>query len=155
MWFKIDFNKLAILLLPTFLRRPVLVAFLQTLITPVSSLYDLWSVKRQDNLYRLDHNGQVCHLRKALNDTFDPSLRRIYLDDGSRFKRKYIYTPAEGQSRYLGTAYLQSSVNYGDTGVDFKVVVPAGFDLDANRYQLEALINFYKLASKRHTIETA
>ncbi|UGU15223.1 hypothetical protein LS482_16240 [Sinomicrobium kalidii] len=138
-----------LLLIP--LRKPRMVAWLQSLLQPVSTLHYEWKQNRERNLYRLRHNGQVCYLRKALNDEFDPELRRIEIADGSRFRRNYIYTQAEQQPRYLGTMYLRPSSDYEDTGVDFIVLVPAGLIYDP--YDMRALVDFYKLASKRYRIE--
>lgn len=154
MWYKIDFKKLTILLLPTFLRKKLLTGYVHALVTPISMLYQQWYMKREDNLYRLAHNGQVCYLRKALNDLFDVQQRRIYIDDGNRFKRIYIYTRAESKTRYLGKLFLQPSSSFADTGSDFKVMIPAELNTQANYYQLTALVDFYKLASKRYSIET-
>ncbi|MBB6274733.1 hypothetical protein HDF26_005215 [Pedobacter cryoconitis] len=154
MWYKIDFKKLVVLVLPTFLRQNLTVSYVQALVTPISMLYQLWYAKRDDNLYKLAHNGQVCYLRKALNDMFDTELRRIYIDNGNRFKRTYIYTQAESQPHYLKRLFLQPSSSFADTGSDFKVIIPAELNTQANYYQLNALIDFYKLASKRYTIET-
>ncbi|MBB6499108.1 hypothetical protein [Pedobacter cryoconitis] len=154
MWYKIDFKKLAVLLLPTFLRKNLITGYIQALVTPISMLYQLWYIKREDNLYKLDHNGQVCYLRKVLNDLFDAELRRIFIDDGNRFKRTYLYTMAENQPHYLGSLYLQPSTSFADTGTDFKVMIPSELNTQTNHYQLIALVDFYKLASKRYTIET-
>lgn len=153
MWFNLDVNKLVVLLEQTFLRRPKQLAFLQALAAPIATIHQNWFVKRLDNLYKLGHNGQVCYLRKALNDAFDPSLRRITITDGNRYTREYIYTNIEQQPTSLGTIYLRQVGDYADTGADFRVVVPKGFDLVGNNFQLRALVDFYKLAGKRYLIE--
>jgi hypothetical protein len=153
MWYKVDVNKLVVLLIPTFLRKPILIGYLQALTLPVSRLHQQWYNMRSDNLYKLAHNGQVCYLRAALNDAFDADQRRIYITDGNKYTRKYIYTSAEQQPKYLGKIYLRQSEDYADTGVDFRVILPNGFDLNNNIYQLKALIDFYKLAGKRYKIE--
>lgn len=153
MWFKVDYNKLAILLLPTFLRGQVMIGYLQALITPLVTIYDAWSVKRVTDIYKLNHNGQVCYLRKVLNDAFDPDQRRIKIGEGNQYERKYIYTSGEKQPKYLGRIYIRQSGDYADTGVDFRVVIPIGFNLDQVIHQMKALIDFYKLAGKRYKIE--
>ncbi|WP_199118721.1 hypothetical protein [Pedobacter sp. ASV28] len=153
MWYKLDLNKLVVLLVPTFLRRPLFISWLQSLVAPLVSVQQSWYVKRLDNLYKLDHNGQICYLRKALNDAFDPSLRRIYITDGNKYTRAYIYTNGEQQTKYLGKMHLRQVDDYADTGVDFRVIMPSDFSLPSNIYQLRALIDFYKLASKRYLIE--
>lgn len=151
--FLIDYNKLALLMLPTFLRKVKMFAWLQVLITPIKMLYADFMNRRNANLYNLAHNGQVCYLRKVLNDSFDPTLRRIYIGDGNRYTRNYIYTNGEQQPKYLGTMYLRQAEDYADTGLDFRVIVPDDFDINAVYHQMKATIDFYKLAGKRYKIE--
>ena len=119
---------------------------------PLIKVVDDFNFNRNQNLYNLAHNGQVCYLRKALNDRFDIAQRRIKIIDGNKYKREYIYTDGEQKPRFLGTMYLRDDADYSDTGVDFIVLIPAG--LNYNDYEMRALIDFYKLASKRYKIQT-
>lgn len=152
MWYKIDYNRLAILLLPTFLRKPILVRYIQAIFGSIDVVYYDWKQKREFDWYRLTHTGQVCKLRKVLNDNLDPSLRRIYIGSGTSFPREYIYTEAENKPRYLGTFFIKSQNEYENTGVDFIVFVPTEI-INASIYQLKYLLNYYKLAGKRYKIE--
>lgn len=152
MWFEIDFRKLVLLLIPTFLRRPRLVAYLQALITPIANLHIDWKKKRLDDWYKINHTGQVCYLQKALNDRFDVSNRQIYITDGNSFPRKYIYTNAEKKPVFLGKIFIYQNGEYSNTGVDFIVHVPKRV-LRTQLNEVKALINFYKLASKRFSIQ--
>jgi hypothetical protein len=152
MWFNTDFKKLTVLHLPTFLRTSVMISWVQSLSAPLVNLHYDFSMNRKNNLYNLAHNGQVCKLRAVLNDRFDASLRRIYIDDGNKYQRQYIYTDGEQKPKYLGTIYLYNDSEYDDSGVDFTVWIPG--DLQYNDYEIRALINFYKLASKRYKIKT-
>ncbi|WP_454973252.1 hypothetical protein [Capnocytophaga gingivalis] len=149
--YNLNIDKLLVLLTPTFLRKPKLVAWLRTLAMPLNKLLDDFKVHRERDLYNLTHNSQVCYLRKALNDEFDPQLRRIKIEDGTRNIRRYIYQRNVNRPLYLGRMFLYLRGNYIDGGVDFVVVLPQGLEYD--RYKLEALVNFYKLAGKRWTIE--
>jgi hypothetical protein len=152
MWYKVDYDKLGVLLLPTFLRKTKMVAFVLCLIEPIKTVHYKWLQKRDFDWYRLRHNGQRCKLRKALNDNLDPSLRRIYIDDGTAFPREYIYTQAENKPKFLGTFYIKSENEYQNTGVDFIVFVPQGI-INAAIYQLKYLLKYYKLAGKRYMIQ--
>ena len=149
--YNFNIDKLLVLLTPTFLRKRKLVAWLRTLAMPLNKLLDAFKVHRERDLYNLTHNSQVCYLRKALNDEFDPQLRRIKIEDGTRNIRRYIYQRNVNRPLYLGRMFLYLRGNYIDGGVDFVVVLPQGLEYD--RYKLEALVNFYKLAGKRWTIE--
>ncbi len=147
--FDIDIKKLTVLLLPIALRKSRIVALLRSMVMPLVSLHYLFMVKRTADLYKLEHNSQVCYLRAALNDHFDNNARRIRIIDGNQYKRNYIYTRGEEKPVYLGTTFLYDRADYADTGVDFIVEVPT----EAYRqYEMQALIDFYRLASKRYKI---
>ena len=150
--YNLNIDKLLLLLTPTFLRKPKLIAWLRTLATPLHKLlYDFHNARISD-LYNLTHNSQVCYLRKSLNDEFDDEQRRIRIEDGRQKQRLYIYPRSANKPLYIGKVFLYQRGDYIDGGVDFIVVLPK--DLTYDKYKLEALVNFYKLAGKRWTIET-
>ena len=152
MWYNVNWSRLSLLLTPTFLRNEVMKLWMALLLSPVGNVHYWWVNYRGQNIYKLAHNSQKCYLRGALNDRFDRELRRIRIDDGNAFKRKYIYTDGEEKPKYLGTIFLYDDSDYADTGVDFIVVLPAG--LLYSIYEMRALIDFYRLASKRYKIVT-
>lgn len=152
MWYNLELSKLVELLTPTFLRSPTQLAWLRLMVAPLDQVLDWFTNSRRDNLYNLAHNSQKCYLRAVLNDRFDIALRRIKLEDGNKFKRQYIYTDGEQKPKFLGKMFLYDDADYSDTGVDFIVLVPS--DLQYNTYEMQALIDFYKLASKRYKIQT-
>ena len=94
MIFDIDFNKWIALMLPTFLRRRRLFAFIRALCAPLylgeGGLYQRFLEMRGDHIYRLSHNGQVCYLRAALNDAF--GLKKGFeIDDADEYEGEWIY----------------------------------------------------------------
>ena len=152
MWYKINFDKLVILLLPTFLRKPRMIAFLSLFSKELTTLYNAWLLKKIADEIWLNHNSQVCYLRKILNDEFDDLERRIKITDGQLYERKYIYTLGEKKPVKLGRIYIRQTTDYADTGIDFFVIVPAEVNIEQNKYKLEALVNRYRLASKRFKV---
>ena len=148
--YNLNIDKLLVLLTPTFLRKPKMVAWLRALATPLNKLLYQFQQARTADLYNLAHNSQVCYLRKALDDEFDSLLRRIHIEDGKQNARIYIYPRSTNKPLYLGKIFLYQRGSYIDGGVDFVVVLPR--DLEYDKYKLEALVNFYKLAGKRWTI---
>lgn len=153
MWYKIEYNRLGILLIPTFLRKQNMVAFAQALLRPIDTIYYWWSVWRADNIYKLEHTGQVCSLRKSLNDNFDPAFRRIYIGSGQEHEPIYIFTEAEEQDVWLENdpVWLYTDAETADSGLDFIVYVPK--DVYENQiYELSAHTNFYKPGGKRYKI---
>lgn len=148
--YNLNIDKLLVLLTPTFLRKPKMVAWLRALATPLNKLLYQFQQARTADLYNLAHNSQVCYLRKALDDEFDSLLRRIHIEDGKQNARIYIYPRSTNKPLYLGKIFLYQRGSYIDGGVDFVVVLPQ--DLEYDRYKLEALVNFYKLAGKRWNV---
>lgn len=157
MWFNIDWNVLALDNLPTMLRKPSTAYFIQILLKPLVSLYDKWKNWRQDNIYKLEHTGQVCSLEGSLNDKFDFIERRIYITDGQLYKTFYIYTEGENQHRFMHTEseeetiYLRTEDETADTGLDFIVFVPKSV-YDNQLHALHAHIKFYKAGGRRYNI---
>jgi len=152
MWYELDIKKLAVLLMPTFLRRTAHIKWLWMLVKPLEDIFYQWQQFRTDNIYKLNHNSQVCRLRKVLNDYFDPIERRIIIIDGYDYERQYLFTEVEQQPVYLGTMYLYRDSDYSDAGYDFIVLAPPEL-LDKDNYEMHALIDYYKLAGKRYNID--
>ena len=146
--FELNLRRLVILLLPTFLRKARLVAWLQILIAPLEHLQYSFNQKRNSDLVTLTHNGQKCYLRKILNDSFDQTLRRIRIEDMTHFNAVYIYTEAENQPVYLEEKYLYTSGEMQVSGVNFSVRIPN--TLRARNVEIKAIIEAYKIASKRY-----
>jgi hypothetical protein len=178
--FDIDYKRLIVLLLPTFLRKPILFSFLKALIQPLIKIYDSFLLNRTQNLYKIDTTGQVCYLRKMLNDNFDSEQRRIYIGEGLASDWIFVYlkslfnTSGGKQPTCVGNAdslsttigkktYVFNSENTGVTliskqgtvgasGLDFTVMVPSELRGIVDESRLTSLINYYKLASKRYAI---
>lgn len=152
MWFKIDWNIFALDNIPTMLRKPSTAALAQLLLKPINSLYYQWNNWRIDNLYKLEHTGQVCSLEGSLNDAFDPVERRIYIGDGNFHDTTYIFTEAEDQDVWIDdTLYLRTEAETADTGLDFIVWVPEEI-YNLQIYGLHAHVKFYKAGGKRYNI---
>lgn len=159
-FYDLKVKRLALLLLPTFYRRPLIAAFAQSVVQGVNQIYGDFMKWRQDEDYRLSHNGQVCYLRAALNDNFDPIERRILVEDewsGSlqgqrvfcRETGRFIFAPM----RSVRTPFILNRRGFGGvSGEDFWVTVPRALRGVLNEARLDAVVNTYKLASKRWTI---
>lgn len=157
MRFDVNWDKLVIYLLPTFLRRPFLLGYVRALVAPLESLYYKWYNWRIDNIYKLEHTGQICYLRGSLNNKFDPVERRIYIGNGLLYDTQYIFTEAEEQDVWLeteesaDTIWLRTEAETADTGLDFIVYVPEEI-YNSQLDGLKAHIEFYKAGGKRYSI---
>lgn len=163
--YDIDYDRLLWQLLPVRLRKSVTFSWLKCLIKPVKWLYDLFTTNRVYDLYVLAHNSQVAYMEAALNDTFDPAGRGIYIADGAVEDPLSVYLVPEDKPLWLGliseigsTTYPDPEVLYtgGETtllGISFIVMVPVVVAFDMAR--MKALVDFYRLAGRnRYAIMT-
>lgn len=151
MWYKVNYDKLVLLLLPTFLRKPKLFGYLKALISPIKSLHYRWSRIRIDNLKTLSYNSQKCYMRGVLNDRYDPDLRQITITSTGNKPQDYIYTEAENLPVYLGTMWIEPEFNYEGTTVDFLVNVPQDI-MNEKINEIVATIELYVLGSMKYQI---
>ncbi len=152
MWATINFNRLIQLLLPTFLRKAKMIAFIEILVKPISILHI-------DTLYKMQHTCQVIYLEKMLNEHFNVSgydannhenTKVIYINDAPIPPIQYVYLDQEIPPKgylYLGTKYLTAATNHSD----FVVHIPARIVFVEAK--LKALIDYYKLAGKKYLIQ--
>lgn len=125
-------------------RKPVMLAFLLALVSPVISLYNLFLNFKTFTDFDLQVTGQVRILRYYLNQRFDTGLDRIEITDGDSNDILYIFLESENQPVYL-PQFISGST------VDFIVRVPV--QLIRYHPQITAFIDRYKLASKRYRID--
>lgn len=155
--FDIDYNKFIVQLKPAKLRKKKVKAFAKVLVSPIVLLYNRFLSFRASTLYELNHNGQVCRLEGLLNDQFDNSPRRIYIEDAPIILPLYIYRRAEAKPRYLRRRseampkYIRRSTELSKGG-SFIVKVPVSLVFDLS--MMKALIDKYKLAGKTYKIIT-
>jgi hypothetical protein len=157
MWFDINWNVFGVQNLPNKWRDVASISFLKVILRPINDLYYKWYNWRIDNIYKLEHTGQICYLRGSLNDKFDPIERRIYIGDGQLHKTFYIYTEAEEKTIWLypeaenKTIWLRTEAETADTGLDFIVFVPEQI-YNSQNDGLHAHIKFYKAGGFRYNI---
>lgn len=149
--FRIDWDRFVLLLLPIRLRVTELFVMARAIIQPVMSVHSRFMLNRADNLYKMSHNGQVCHLRAMLNDTFDTQLRRITIEDTRRYDWTFVYKENADKPLLLETVVIASEQFTTGEGTDFTVFVPSSISFSV-KPQMISLINFYKLAGKRYSI---
>ncbi len=175
-FYEIDYGMVVSRHTPVRLRKPRRLAWLRTLVSgivgvediasEIEGVYDKFMSLRADANYYLVHNSQVCYMEAVLNDTFDNTLRRIYITDGPFVDPIYTYLTPEDHAvplaaddaeialppDYDAPAWLYTDFETGVLGVQFIVYFPYAiwdddeFDID----RAKALIGKYRLPSKRN-----
>ena len=123
---------------------------------------------RVDDAFLLEHNGQVCYLRKALNAKFKASngvtfdiLENIYgtewlyaskeqknLDGSDAFT--HVYAAIEGSNNEQIYAPNELTLN---THNAFVVLVPSELYNDKMLIQIKNFVNTYRLVTRKPTYE--
>lgn len=139
-------------------------SFFKALVQPLMVIRDEYRRFRESVIYQLQHDSRKISIEKVLNDHFDDSLRRIYIDNVAPQPRTYFYEPGDDRPVFFYEPaddrpvyfYEQLGVNVDD--VSFVVNLPDTIkpsDPDELR-RLEILINAqvnrYKLDSKEHRL---
>lgn len=156
--YNIDYNKLAVLLLPTFLRKPIILAFAHSLLSPLNNLHSRFINFQKEKEYRLKHNGQVCYLTAALNDRLDYTNRRITITDNIVDGTKIVLYMREEYKHLLitlrcnGATVINRRGYSGAGGLDFWINIPAEVYGNINESLIKSITNTYKLVSKRFAI---
>lgn len=154
-----DFNvkRFGLLLLPVFMRRPIMAAFVRALMQGVAMVHGdfmRWRLERDDALRR---TGQVCSLRGLLNDMFDDEYRGIDVSDTgmgngaglvikARALEYWIFVPARPGDM------ITECRGYGGSGrEDFEIRLPMRLRGKLDMARMAGVVNKYKLCSRRWT----
>lgn len=160
----IDFRALASKLSPPKLRKERLIDWVVALLKPLEEVNFLFKNFRKQAIYKVVHNGQVVYLEKVLNDRYDNSLRRIYIADAFEYDPTWVYPENENLPVYVNpeageAVYIYDDSILQESNVDFIVFVPLDLQpstpttLNNFLIQMRSLINYYKLASRRYSIQ--
>jgi hypothetical protein len=156
--YNIIYEKLERWLTPFVLRKAKMMAWIAIIITPAQYIYQDLLRFRKATLYSLSITPQVCMLQKLLNDKYDYSLRRIKIVDAFDYNPVYFFARPELKPTILFNRSENNPVYFftrgesnTDLSNDFVVEVPKG--LSFNLLEMTSLIQTYKLASKKFTIQ--
>ncbi len=161
--FNIAFDQLIYNLLPHFLRKERMLAWLLAVMKPVVLLYDRFLVYRTDKLYEARISAQVNSLEYMLNDAYygDGNGRTIYITDNEDYSEDiYLYNSSEletethlfNSDETADTDTLTFNAQEGTGGVDFIVWVLMDMMYDSDK--MISRINKYKLAGTTYEIKT-
>lgn len=153
--YTLDFKRFSIHMLPMDLRKPKMVAWVNSLLKPVANLHTKFINDRRKTVYKIDHTSQVFSLEKVLNDAFDQQERRIYIVDGVYRSALYFYNPEENAPIHFynpeenKNQYFYNPEELQNLDVDFVVVLPKSFDT-GKELRIRALVDFYRLPDKTY-----
>lgn len=161
MIYNINFSRLLINMLPTFLRQPVIYGILYAAGQVLGKLtYKDFTNARKEHNYKLTHNGQVCYLRAVLNDAFGGGFDILEVER----RGEWLYAITEDGSDILlsvGEGSYAAEVEGGQkvplvyneallNAAQNSFIVSVPYSIYQTRLPLvAALVDKYKLISKR------
>ncbi len=161
---QIDYRKLVILLLPTFLRQSVLMAWLRAMAHPLQEIHDRHQAARTQRLYELRHTSQVCYIKDALNNEFGIT------DYANGFEIEDINAPGEWvwiydenvdrfddeqHMLFEDPTFIHNISAILPPTSSFFVLVPQTIVIDeTNEARIRSIVNKYRLASRTFEIKT-
>lgn len=154
MWYRIDYKRLVELLLPTFLRKNIILAFLRAIIIPVIDIYSKFTIYRLAVSKRLDFNGQVMYLEKMLNDEFNLT-DEIYITDAIKIPVLYLHHKMELQVPvylWIDKEIILTHKSEVGSSDDFIVNIPVFLNTLDNITVIKRITDYYKYAGKRYKI---
>ena len=131
--FEVDWDRLNLLLLPTFLRKPLLFAFLRAVTAPVWSIYKHFYKSRTETLFLLHYDTSKGNVERVLRIKFEDNGIYIVNNndvDNALYLDFYLdgYLSAQGYITETETAYLDEYLPfYLEVPImkpDFTVMVP-------------------------------
>lgn len=163
--YEFDLNLFVRQLLPGLLRREKWLALFDAFLSPVVDLLDAFNEFRFQANYKVAHTAQVVHMEKVLNDAFDDTLRRIYIDNVTFSEYIYLWPQADEEPHHLQEIDADPDnpifLLQGDEGVlspDATVWVPIAMQPlnavaeDAFLTEMRGLIDYYKFFNINYQI---
>lgn len=155
--YPINITKLGISLLPTQLRTASVAEFIRVMLFPLQSIQNAFFANRDRNNYLLTHNGQVCRLRKVLNEAFPTRSKSFLIEDAVDYGTWQYARDEDDLYNQLMIPDEGGVIIWDEETMtkyaDFIVLIPADVAGVDNMNMIRALVNTYKLASKKAIYE--
>lgn len=148
-------KRMAMLLLPVGSRRPLLAAFVRSLVHGVASVHGDFMRWRETTGEDVVRTGQVCRLRSMLNDMFDDARRGIQIADPPDTGRDGLTVKLRSEGEWIRVPARPEAVVLEQRGfggirsVDFEIRIPGRLRGQMDMDRLAAVVDKYKLCSRR------
>lgn len=162
--YKINWFRFANLTVPPFLRGIKHVNWIYSWLKPLDDLNVRFATFRERMIYRVTHNSQVYSIEDVLNDSFDNTERRIYIESTDFVESLYLHPQGDDLPIIINPTMKEEQVFIYSIGTnlqassDFVVYVPVELRPSDEEQEFNvltrmgALIDLYKLASKKYAI---
>lgn len=154
MWYNIDINKFGLHLLPTIIRKTILYSLLKVLLIPFKYLSNAFQTYQKEVKKKLEVNGIVINIEKALNDYFLLENRDIYITSATgvhydAYLSNMIPTAIFNMQSSNMPTYLRNAV--ADNQLMIIVNVPAY--LSDRLDEVKNIVDYHKPAGRLYEIK--
>ncbi len=154
-YYKIDFSKLLVELLPTRWRKPKFMTFTGIIALQLQNIH--FEFTEFINDFEQGAKTQKCYLEAEINKWFDPYKKRIILRTFTPDYDSLLLWKDEANKPWLISEetphLLQPEGNLLQNQISFEVVLPIGFHLTSSQTDLmKSILDKNKLPSKTYTI---
>lgn len=149
----LNFGQLRQLLLPSILRRSVLLnAMLSAILYPIESVYNVWRSYEEQERRERTYNSQVKNLRSALADRLHTDYDNILIYDVDDKEHLYIYRRTDSKDVIISVdnpviIYRESEIRYSR---GFIVAIPSEYQNKID--EIRAVLDRYKIVTSRYYI---
>jgi hypothetical protein len=155
--YDIDFLKLPCQVVSRPNRKPLFMVVVKAALYPFIFLHNHFTTYRKAKIYQLTITSQVVYLERLLNDRYDSTQRRIFIDDAIEHEPLFIYQEAELKPVFMyleseaSPQFLYTDGEAGEAKDDFVVFVP--IDAAFTEIEMRSLIDSYRLTGTKYTIQ--
>lgn len=163
--YNIDWNVFVRKVWPGFVKKPMVLAYLDSVVAEIKKLHDQFREHTVEWRYQVAHTAQTVHIEKVLNDKFDDVERRIYIENVTFDEYIYLWPPEDENPHYLQEAGANPDkpvyLLEGDAGTinpDATIYVPEALkpatDTAVQEFEagLRGLVDFYKTYGPNYQI---
>nr|DAK01835.1 MAG TPA: hypothetical protein [Caudoviricetes sp.] len=154
--YSINWHKVVSEAFPSFLRKPLIIAFLLATLTPLIKVYELFLDAYLRDRYKLQHNGQVCHLLGVLEEQYPSALGLHYRIEDVRNTGQVVYTHSERKAGVPIARPEETDPKLLITAQELKVIETSKFIVfvpsdvyDKHLAEVKWLVDQYKLPTKQ------
>lgn len=153
MWYRVDFYRIALHLLPTFLRRTLLFALTKVILTGLVDISRSFRTFCITTRQRLQVNGQVIYIEKALNDYFLLTDNEIFITDLQNFRHTVYIRNNEPATYFSNDLTKPLYIENADINSQMKFIVNVPSFLDGRTEEIKTIVDFNKPAGREYIIK--
>lgn len=151
--YNVDWGRWVRLMLPISMRRPLIIALLDSALRPLASKYTSFRKHRFESLEFLQTTGQVCYLRGILQRHLPSALGILYRVETAPREAKAIFALSEASTSVLLAQASDAPIAYSESMIGQthnRIVVSVPGDIyDRKLENVKSIVERYRVPGKQ------